>query len=217
MDIYIKPKKKATLSERNTITVQDVADVVCKEANVVKKINALVVRDIINDVNKKNYLVSVTDVIQTITHKYPDYTINNVGETDTWVQYSAKKTRDSSLWKWTKIAFVCVVLLVGSSTAIMAFHTDAQIPNVFDNYFRLLTGRAEANPRIITIPYAIGLAVGIIAFYNHFMGKKITDDPTPIEVEMELYETHVTQTMVDLMEIRQTKADEARQSKDNLQ
>ncbi|MCL2364847.1 MAG: stage V sporulation protein AA [Defluviitaleaceae bacterium] len=205
MDIYIKPKKKATLSERNIINVQDVADVVCAEAHVVKKINTLVVRDIINDENKKNYLVSVTDIIQTIMRKYPDYTVNNVGETDTWVQYSVKKTRDLSVWKWTKIAFVCVVLLVGSSTAIMAFHTDAQIPGVFDNYFRLLTGRAEANPRIITIPYAIGLAVGIIAFYNHFMGKKITDDPTPVEVEMELYETHVTQTMVDLMEIREKK------------
>jgi len=203
MDIYIKPKKKVTLSERDAITVQDVADVVCQEP-VAKKINALVVHQIVNDQRKKNYLVKVTDIIKTITHKYPDYTVNNVGETDTWVQYSAQKSRDSSVWKWTKIAFVCVVLLVGSSTAIMAFHTDAQIPGIFNNYFRLLTGRSVANPRIVTIPYAIGLAVGIIAFYNHFLGKKITDDPTPIEVEMEQYETHVTETMVDLMHIRES-------------
>jgi stage V sporulation protein AA len=41
--------------------------------------------------------------------------------------------------------------------------------------------------------------VGIIVFFNHFMGKKITDDPTPIEVEMALYETEVVETVLDAL------------------
>jgi stage V sporulation protein AA len=203
MDIYIKPKKKVTLSQRRAITVKDVAEVVAT-ADVTKKVEAMKLQEITDDGKpKKNYLISVTDIIKIIKKSYPDYTVNNVGEQDTWVQYAARKSDDAPWWKWLKVAFVVVVLLVGSSTAIMAFHTDSQIPKVFENYFRLFYGQQQSNPKIITVPYAVGLAVGIIAFYNHFLGKKVTDDPTPIEVEMEQYEKQVTETMVDMMNIRE--------------
>lgn len=213
MDIYIKPKKKATLSEQSAIYVSDVAEIVA-DNNTAKKIEKLVVREITQNNNPKkkskmNYLISVTDIIKTIKNKYPDYTINHVGENDTWVQYAAHKSRDSSAFKWVKIVFVMLVLGVGSATAIMAFHTDSDLPRVFSNYFRLIFGEENTRARIITIPYALGLAVGIMAFYNHFFGKKITDDPTPIEVEMEQYEKQVTETMVDLMSIRESMTKES--------
>lgn len=202
-DMYIKPKKKVTLSERRWIVIKDVADIVAT-ADVVKKVEKIKLQEITDDgKQKKNYLVSVTDIIKLIKKSFPEYTINNVGEQDTWVQYKAHKSEDNTWWKWTKIIFVVVVLMVGSSTAIMAFHTDSQLPKIFENYFQLFYGETRSNPRIITIPYAIGLAVGIIAFYNHFLGKKMTDDPTPIEVEMEQYEKQVTETMVDMMNIRE--------------
>lgn len=214
MDIYIKSKKKATLSGVSEITLGDVAEIVA-DTGITDKISKLVLQKITADnKTKKNYLISVTDIIKAIKEKFPDATVSNVGETDTWVQFSAQKSRDTSWWKWAKIAFVCLVLTVGSSTAIMAFHTDSQIPRIFENYYRLLTGNEQENPRVVTIPYAIGLAVGIIAFYNHFMGRKLTDDPTPIEVEMEQYENHVTETMVDLMKIR--KRDKQGKATDSL-
>jgi stage V sporulation protein AA len=204
VDIYIKPKKKVTLSQRREVLVKDVAEVVAT-ADVTKKVEAMKLQGITPDdgKQKKNYLIGVTDIIRAIKKAYPEYTVNNVGEQDTWVQYAAQKSDDKVWWKWAKVAFVVVILLIGSATAIMSFHSDAQMPKVFENYFRLFYGETRSNPRIITIPYAVGLAVGIVAFYNHFLGKKLTDDPTPIEVEMEQYEKHVTETMVDLMSIRQ--------------
>jgi stage V sporulation protein AA len=208
-DMYIKPKRKVTLSERRAITVKDVADVVAT-ADVAKKVEAMKLQEITDDgKQKKNYLISVTDIIKAIKKTYPEYAVNNVGELDTWVQYKAQKSDDAKWWKWAKIAFVVVVLMVGSSTAIMAFQTDSQLPKIFENYFQLFYGEARSNPRIITIPYAIGLAVGIIAFYNHFLGRKMTDDPTPIEVEMEQYEKQVSETMVDLMCIREHEEKQA--------
>ena len=45
--------------------------------------------------------------------------------------------------------------------------------------------------------YSIGLGVGIIIFYNHFGPKKLTKDPTPIEVEMRKYERDINQTLID--------------------
>ena len=198
MDIYIKPVKKATLAEVDKIVVQDVAEVIAT-TDVAKKINQMKLLDIKIDEKKANFLISVTDIIKVIKKKYPDYTVNNVGAQDTVVQYATQKSQDMAWFKWLKIAFVMLILLAGSSTAIMSFHTDGQIPKVFENYYRIFFGRHTHSPLIMDIPYSIGLAVGILVFFNHFMGKKITDDPTPIEVEMALYETEVNETVIDVL------------------
>ena len=198
MDIYIKPQKKASLCKVNKIVVSDVAEVIAT-ADVAKKVRDLKLLDINITGKKANFLISVTDVIKAIKKVYPDYTVNNVGAQDTVVQYATLPKKDNALIKWLKVAFVVAILVAGSSTAIMSFHTDGQIPRVFENYYRIFFGHEVSNPLIINIPYAIGLAVGIVVFFNHFMGKKLTDDPTPIEVEMSLYETDVNDTVTEVL------------------
>ena len=44
--------------------------------------------------------------------------------------------------------------------------------------------------------YSVGLAVGILVFFNHFAVKKLNTDPTPLEVEMRLYEENVCKTLI---------------------
>ncbi|MCL2285036.1 MAG: stage V sporulation protein AA [Firmicutes bacterium] len=205
MDIYIKPKKKVTLYERTEVLIQDVADVVATK-EVAGKIKKMRLLTIDNSAGKKqNHLISVTDIITVIQKTYPNFTVNNVGEPDTWVQYMTKKSYDRAWLKWLKIAAVVLVLFIGSSTAIMSFHTDGQVPKVFEKYYSIFFGEEKQNPGIINIPYSIGLGLGIIVFYNHFMGKKLTGDPTPIEVEMEQYDREVTETMVDALAQRQER------------
>ena len=205
MDIYIKPKKKVTLSNTSEVTVNDVADIVATKevASKIKKMQLIIIDN--NAGKKQNHLISVTDIITVIQKTYPNFTVNNVGEPDTWVQYMSKKSLDRAWLKWLKIAAVVLVLFVGSSTAIMSFHTDGQIPKIFEKYYSIFFGEEKNNPGIISIPYAIGLGLGIVVFYNHFMGKKLTGDPTPIEVEMELYDRDVTDTMVDAMSQRKER------------
>jgi len=197
LDIYIKPKKKADLLNRHDVTVGDVADIVAKgdEAKKIKKIRLQKL-----DKGDKNYAVSVTDIIKKIAAAYPGATINNVGESDTWVHAVWREKREQPFFLWARIAFVSLVLFFGATTAIMAFHTDSQIPRVFERWHTLIFATHQSNPPIIAIPYAIGLAVGIIFFYNHFFGRKITDDPTPIEVEIEMYEKDITEAMVERMD-----------------
>jgi hypothetical protein len=36
-------------------------------------------------------------------------------------------------------------------------------------------------------------------FYNHAFGRKLSDDPTPLEVEMSNYENEVTDTVRDAL------------------
>jgi len=199
MNVYIKPQRKVNLCNKTEITIGDVAEVIAPK-NDVKKINKMKLQSIKNNGGyKTNYVVSVTDIITLINNAYPNATINNVGETDTWVQHVTKKSHDNKALKWLKVLFVSIVLMIGSSTAIMSFHTDGQLSKVFEKYYHIFYGEEKTNPLIINIPYSIGLAVGIIVFYNHFMGKKITDDPTPVEVEVELYDRDVTDTVIDIL------------------
>ena len=41
------------------------------------------------------------------------------------------------------------------------------------------------------------LVFGIIVFFNHIGGRRITKDPTPIEVEMRVYETDVNKALIE--------------------
>ena len=49
---------------------------------------------------------------------------------------------------------------------------------------------------VIGLEVHVGLAVGILLFFNHFASWKITVDPTPIEVEMRLYEENLNKTLI---------------------
>ncbi len=198
MDIYIKPVIKVNISGRTEILTKDVCEVVAPEA-MSDKIKNLRLTEIKTSEKKKNYLISCTDIIKTITAAYPEACVSNVGETDTVVQYAAEKKKDNPFFAWAKVLFVVLVLLTGSATAIMSYHTDAQIPKVFENYHRIFYGKENTKPLILDVPYSIGLAVGILVFFNHALGKKITDDPTPIEVEMSQYEKEVDETLLDIL------------------
>ena len=49
----------------------------------------------------------------------------------------------------------------------------------------------------LEVCYAIGMPIGIMIFYNHIGKKKVTHDPTPIQVEMRKYEQDVDDTFIE--------------------
>ncbi|MDR1532596.1 MAG: stage V sporulation protein AA [Clostridiales bacterium] len=212
MDIYIKPCKKATLAGRSALYVRDICEVAAPP-EALKTVKNLKLLDI-NTSGKASYLVSALDIVTAVTKARPKDTVVNLGEKDTLVEYSSEKSRDNPCLKWLKVAFVALVLAAGSATAIMSFHSDAQIPKVFEKYHEIIFGVKNDKPLIIDIPYSVGLAVGILLFFNHFMGRKITDDPTPIEVEMSLYETDINDTKIDALDTEKLRRKEGKSNVD---
>ncbi len=195
MDIYIKPVKKASIIKKRNVIIQDIAEIYAP-SNLKTKISSINVMTI-PDETKKNYLLSSIDVIKAISKEVPNSTVNIVGEIDTIIQYQPKQPTDNKVWTWAKVLFIVLILFAGSVTAIMSFHTDAQIPQVLENYYKIFFGQESERPLIIEIPYSIGLAAGIIVFYNHIFKWNFTDDPTPLEVEMTVYESDVDDCMID--------------------
>ncbi len=197
MEIFIKPSKKVSLTGKSTVALSDVADVCCvPDAENNKKIGNIPVLVIDKD-NDRQYLISAIDIVKKVAKVYPEADIQCLGETETLIDYIAKPEKQNKLLEKIKIIFVCVVLFGGAMTAIMSFHSDAQIPTVFQNMYKIFFGVESSKPYVIYIPYSIGLAVGIIVFFNHVGMKKISRDPTPIEVEMTTYENESAESIID--------------------
>lgn len=201
INVYIKANKKAIIIGKKDVLISDIADV---EGNkdIIKDIKNIKVLTINHNKNKKNnYLLSILQVIDKIQNKYEDIVIHNVGEEDIIVSYQppSKQTKSKEIINILKVIFVCLILFAGGGIAIMTFHTDAAVPDVFIRLYSLFLGKENENPILIEIPYSIGLAVGIIVFFNHFSSKRLTDDPTPIEVEMRLYERDVEDCIIETL------------------
>ena len=78
----------------------------------------------------------------------------------------------------------------------MTFNNDVSVTSVFGEVYRLVTGQESPGCTILELSYSVGLAVGIIAFFNHFAKWKLNTDPTPLEVEMRLYEDNISKTVI---------------------
>ena len=176
------------------VTLGDVAKLECGDDELkdcLKTVNLLKIRE------KKDgrYVYSVLEVIRRIHGVYPELEVQNMGETDFIIEYKPFHKKDSL--SMLKVAMVCIILFFGSAFSIMTFNNDVGIPEVFHQIYQLVMGTEADGFTVMELMYSVGIAVGIIVFYNHFGGKRITKDPTPIEVQMRLYEDDVNTTLIE--------------------
>lgn len=137
-----------------------------------------------------NYLViDILWVLQKLQEVVPQLEIEYVGANRIIVEMEVKRRRMQPLF----VVLVWLLLFFGSGMAIMNFHTDVSMHQVHQKLYHLIMGEKEARPLLIQIPYSIGIGVGMILFFNHLFRKRINDEPSPLEVEMFLYDQNVKQ------------------------
>ena len=79
----------------------------------------------------------------------------------------------------------------------MAFNNDISVTDVFDKLYGQVMGIKADGVNELEVCYCIGLGLAIILFFNHVGRKKITPDPTPIQIEMRKYEKDVDTTFIE--------------------
>lgn len=192
--LYLKAEKNAAITE-NIVLIKDIAKLTCQNEHIINKAKNLKVYQFHKN-SEKRQIISILKVIEILQKEFPTITIENVGETDIVVEQVKQK---GSMQKASvfKIAFVCLVCFFGTAFTIMTYHNDIGIDGVFSLVYELIMGKETSHYTILELSYSIGLALGIIVFFNHIGGRRITKDPTPIEVEMRVYEDDVNQTCID--------------------
>ena len=202
--LYLKIGKNIVVTDRR-VTLGDVAKMECTDQAALrqirqKKLYSFRAED---DKKKKNTLVvfSVLKVIELIHEDYPNLDISNEGESDFIVEYV--KSPEKPVWmNCLKTVILCIMIFFGAAFTIMAFNNDVGVTDVFAKFYQQITGMESNGITELEICYSIGLAVGIIVFFNHVGHKKITHDLTPIQIEMRKYETDLDTAFINNAERR---------------
>lgn len=203
--LYIKAERNIEVTGPD-IYLSDVAKVTCVDKTIVNRVKAIKLYKFKKNAETR-VIVSILKVIELIQEIYPNVTVSSEGEKEIVIELlhgadakqkqQQKQHKGIGLATIMKIIFVACVSFFGTAFTIMAFHNDIGIAIVFGNIYRMITGDFRSGFSTLEITYSIGLALGIILFFNHLGGRRITKDPTPIEVEMRLYEEDVNKTLVE--------------------
>lgn len=189
---YMKVESKVE-TEQEEIHLKDIARILSKDSKLQKRAENMVVYRFPADGNRA--VISTLTLIRQIQSEFSDSMVINLGECDVVIE--RVRGREHPVWEWLKIAFISMICFFGAAFTIMAFHNDIDINSIFSGVYEIFTGKESNGFTILEITYSIGLACGIILFFNHIGKRRITKDPTPVEVQMREYEGNVITALVE--------------------
>ncbi len=192
--IYIKAEQNVELQTED-VFVKDIAKIACGDPQTLAKVKAVKLHRFQKG-QPKRQVISLLKVIEEIGKVCPNADVQSLGEPAVMVEYIDVDRHKGPL-QTAKLVFVALVSFFGTAFTIMAFHNDIGIHEVFSKIYEMVTGSAGDGYGILELSYSVGLAVGIIVFFNHIGGRRITKDPTPIEVEMRIYEEDVNKALIE--------------------
>lgn len=192
--LYLKIEQNVQVHDTH-VTLGDIAQLSCSNKDIENRIKTLKIQDATGG-KPGRHALSVMEIIDGIQKEYPSLDINNIGEADFLITYENPK-QPGEILSWIKTICVCFLAFFGAAFTIMTFNNDVDIPKLFGQLFFQFTGRHSDGFTILELSYSIGVGLGILIYFNHFAGRKLTADPTPMEVEMRLYEDEINKTLIE--------------------
>ncbi|MCM1048608.1 MAG: stage V sporulation protein AA [Clostridiales bacterium] len=192
--IYLKAEQNVELQSED-VYLKDIGKMTCADKHTLAKAKTIKLHHF-KEGEQKRTVISILKVIEEIEKTCPNVSVENLGESDILIE-QINVNKHKGAVQALKIFFVSLVSFFGTAFTIMAFHNDIGINEVFSKVYEMVMGYKSDGYSILELSYSIGLAVGIIVFFNHIGGRRITKDPTPIEVEMRVYETDVNKALIE--------------------
>lgn len=128
------------------------------------------------------------DVTQAVSAAFPGQEITLMGADVCYVHRVREKKRDPTRPLRTAAAFL--ILCLGGALGLAWFHSDVDMPHAQLAVYESLTGETPRDVRLITIPYAVGVALGVAVFYA-LPSRSAT---TPLEVKLTAYQEDMEKT-----------------------
>jgi len=191
--LYIKGEKDTELKKYD-VTLGDILSMQCTNKEILPKLKTLKVFKI-PEKGKHRFVVSVLKLIEVIQKEYPGLEVENLGEVDLIVTYEKQQTPSAAMHV-IKAALVVLITFIGAAFSIMSFNNDAGITKMFGQVYEQVMGQPSTGFGVLELTYCLGLAIGILVFFNHFGKRKFSVDPTPMEVEMRIYENDIYTTLI---------------------
>lgn len=205
--VYLRLSRQVAIPMGSPIRLRDIAHVLAEPQIENKLLDIVMDRPECSDGNL--ILIDMLQVIAAIKKRIPEVHVEIIGEPHVLIEMIVEKKKPSI------ILFIAVWLLLffGAALTIMNFHADVSMPAVQIRIVEMITGEKNEHPYLFQAAYSIGIGLGMIVFFNHLFKKKWNEEPTPLEVEMYLYQENLNQYVV-AEEFKKKRAAE-RQSKGN--
>lgn len=191
--VYLKCERNVEVQTED-VFMTDVGSLRCADPVIAAKLKALKVHHFGKE-DAKRCVISTLKLVGLMEEACPNISVQIVGEPDVLVEWISVD-RHKGWQQWAKCALVCLVSFFGTAFTIMAYHNDVGINDVFTEVYRMVMNREPQGLNILEVSYSVGLAAGIIVFFNHVGGRRLTRDPTPIEVAMRNYEEDVDKALI---------------------
>lgn len=191
--VYLKCERNIEVQSED-VQMTDVGSLQCSDPVISAKLKALKVHHFGKN-DTKRCVISSLKLVDLMENACPGITVQIVGEPDVLVEWVSVDKHKGSV-QWIKAALVCLVSFFGTAFTIMAYHNDVGINEVFTEVYRMVMDREPQGLNVLEVSYSLGLALGIVVFFNHIGGRRLTKDPTPIEVAMRNYEEDVDKALI---------------------
>ncbi len=190
--------EQSILVDSPSVTIGDISSIFCKDKNIDNRVRELQVTHLPGN-TKAQVVITVMKLIEIINKEFENLTIETIGNSETIVYYDSGRKKGTFKQK-AKVGFLILLAFFGTSFSIMSYNQDSGTYDLLEKLYTIFTGDTLES---ITTPFAvgiicycIGLAIGMIVFFNKGINKKLTDDPTPLQVQMRLYEQDVNKCIV---------------------
>jgi stage V sporulation protein AA len=180
--LYLRFRKGVSVEKGQPILLRHIVDLL-SDPEIEQKLDSLIIKNPVPE-DGNLILIDMLMVIYNIRQIYPFIHIENFGDPHVLVEIKSERAQPHFII----LALVWLLLFVGSGLTILNFHADVSMLQVHRRIYQLLTGKSVVHPYFLQIPYSIGIGMGMVLFFNHIFKKKFSEEPSPLEVEMFLYQ-----------------------------
>lgn len=189
---YVRMRRRAVVKPGALVTLGDVARLV-----VDPEVESKLLRLPLHRVSERDgnmLLIDMLQVVMAIREAEPDMTIETFGEPHVLLEITSSGQVKPRRWL---LVLAWILLFFGSGMAMMNFHADVNMPAVQRRITELITGRRTSHPWLFQIPYSLGVGFGMLLFFNRLIRpRRKSDEPTPLEVEMFMYQENVNHYVI---------------------
>ena len=178
--LYLQTERNIKITSP-VVTLGDVAQLSCSDGAVLARNQVRRVAHLPDD-GYGRYVCSASTLVRLVTEA--EEHVEDPRQKNTWIS-------------WCKTILVGILTFIGTAFSIMTFHTDIGVRELFLDVYTRFLPQMTPGFSVLEISYSIGIGLGVVLYFNHFGRRKFTQDPTPLEVEMRVYEDDIDTTIIE--------------------
>ena len=191
--LYLQTERNIKITSP-VVTLGDVAQLSCSDGAVLARNQVRRVAHLPDD-GYGRYVCSASTLVRLVTEAEEHVDVTHIGEPNFILTY--EDPRQKNTWiSWCKTILVGILTFIGTAFSIMTFHTDIGVRELFLDVYTRFLPQMTPGFSVLEISYSIGIGLGVVLYFNHFGRRKFTQDPTPLEVEMRVYEDDIDTTII---------------------